>query len=290
MNEHFFIYDDRFYSAGTPVISAGNRGLRYADGLFETMRMYQGKILLQDFHFERLMIGLRLLQFEIPETFNSLFLIKKINALVAKNQPGKNAGIRLMVFRGEGRILDNDNNLLHYIIETWPLSEKIEWNDNGLVVDIFPDARKSCDLFSGIKSNNYLPYAMAGLFAKKNKLDEAFILNTNGRICESAIANIFIIKGKNIYTPPLSEGCVAGVMRRWLLEKDNLKNYTFLEKELSVEDILDADELFLTNSVKMLTWVRDFSGKIYTHKRSFKIFQQILEVIKDHEGLQLPGR
>ena len=70
---------------------------------------------------------------------------------------------------------------------------------------------------------------MAGLFAKKNKLDECIVLNSFERVCESAIANIFIIKGENIYTPPLSEGCVAGIMRRWMLEKFDLKKYQVLK-------------------------------------------------------------
>ena len=279
MNEHFFIYNDQFFLSGKPVISAGNRSLRYGDGLFETMRMHEGRILNIDFHFDRLFSGLNLLQFENLKSFVPHHLIKKINDLLSKNSHGKNARIRLMVFRGNGGIFDAENNFPNYIIETWTLPEKIELNENGLIVDIFPDARKSCDQFSNLKSNNYLPFAMAGLFAKKNKLNDAIVLNAPDRVCESVIANIFIIKDENIFTPPLSEGCVAGVMRRWMLEKFSFKNYIIIEKILSIDDVLNADEFFLTNSIHPIRWVQNFRGKMFENKKVKGIFQYILQNI-----------
>lgn len=176
-----------------------------------------------------------------------------------------------MVFRGDGGIFDIKNNDPNFIIEAWPLSEKIELNETGLTVDIFPDARKSCDQFSNLKSNNYLPFAMAGLFAQRNNLSDAIVLNAFGRICESAIANIFIVKDKNIFTPPLSEGCVAGVMRRWMLERFSLKGYAVIEKNLSIDHILDADEFFLTNSIQPIRWVKGFREKVFENKKITEI-------------------
>jgi branched-chain amino acid aminotransferase len=273
MNELFFVYNNKFFRSGEPVISAGNRGLRYGDGLFETMRIRKGRILNAGFHFDRLVHGLSLLQFEYPKTFSPEFLTKKIQDLLRKNGHGENARIRLMVFRGDGGVFDAENHFPNYIIESWSLAEEIEWNVNGLVVDVFPDARKSCDQFSNLKSNNYLPSAMAALFAKKNKLNDAILLNVHGRICESSIANIFVIKDNNLYTPPLSEGCVAGVIRRWFLEKFSLAPYSVIEKELSVDDLLTADELFLTNSIRPLRWVKSFGDKNFSNQKTREIFQ-----------------
>ncbi|MDP4284134.1 MAG: aminotransferase class IV [Bacteroidota bacterium] len=276
MNELFFIYNDQFFISGTPVISAGNRSLRYGDGLFETMRLYNGQIRNVDFHFERLFKGLSDLQFEIKKSFSAEFLIKKIDALLKKNRHEENARIRLMVFRGDGGIFDLQNNSPHYIIETWSLPGKIELNTNGLDIDVFPASRKSCDQFSSLKTNNYLPYAMAGLFAKKNKLNDAILLNTRERVCESAIANIFIIQDENIFTPPLSEGCVAGIMRRCLLEQKVFKQFHISEKELSVEEVLNADECFLTNSIHPVRWVKNFGEKKYKNQKVIEIFQCVL--------------
>ncbi len=86
MAEFFFIYNNKFYPANTPVISSGNRSLRYGDGLFETMKMVGGVIINKDYHFERLFNGLSVLQFDIPKNFNPAFLEKKINELVKKNK------------------------------------------------------------------------------------------------------------------------------------------------------------------------------------------------------------
>ena len=279
MTELFFIYNNKFYPANTPVISSGNRSLRYGDGLFETMKIIKGKIINREFHFERLFNGLALLQFDLPQNFNSIFLEKKINGLVKKNKHSASARIRLMIFRGDGGIFDIENLHPDYIIESWPLSNEVQLNENGLIVDVFPDAKKSCDSFSNLKSNNYLPYVMAGLYAKKNKLNDCVVLNSFGRVCDSAIANIFIIKKDKIFTPPLSEGCVAGVMRRWMLEKFDLKKYRILEKNISIMDILTADEFFLTNSIYNLRWVKSFKEKKYSNKISKEIYSYILQHI-----------
>ncbi len=279
MIEHFFIYNNKFYKTGIPVISAGNRALRYGDGLFETMKIIKGRILNDTFHFERLFNGLTLLQFDIPKNFNPVFLQKRIKELLLKNNHDKVARIRLMIFRGNGGIFDPENLLPNYIIETWPLPNEINLNENGLVVDIFPGAKKSCDIFSNLKSNNYLPYVMAGLFAKENKLNDCIVLNSFERICDSAIANIFIVKGNNIYTPPLAEGCVAGVVRRWMLEKFKLEKFIVSEKNLSVNDLFMADEFFLTNSVYHMRWVKQFRERTYPNKISAEIYDYMLQTI-----------
>ena len=279
MAELFFIYNDKFYPANTPVITPGNRSLRYGDGLFETIKIVEGKIINKDFHFERLFNGLKLLQFEIPKNFHTDFLHDKIIGLVKKNKHVASARVRLMIFRGNGGIFDPENLRPNYIIESWPLSTPMNLNENGLVVDVFPGAKKSCDSFSNLKSNNYLPYVMAGLFAKKNKLNDCIVLNSFDRVCDSAIANIFIIKKNKIFTPPLSEGCVAGVMRRWLLENSGLKKYKILEKNLSVSDIKDADEFFLTNSIYHLRWVKTFQEKNYPNKIATEIYNHIVQTI-----------
>jgi branched-chain amino acid aminotransferase len=279
MVEHFFIYNDKFYAEDTPVISSGNRSLRYGDGLFETIKMINGRIINKEFHFERLLNGLRLLHFDLPKIMNPFFFEEKIKALADKNDHRGNVRIRIMLFRGNGGIFDPVNNIPSYIIESWKLADELELNQNGLVVDIYPEARKSCDSFSNLKSNNYLPYVMAAFFAKKNKLNDCIILNALERICDSAIANVFIIKDEKIFTPPLTEGCVAGVMRRWLLEKAGMGKYVIIQKELSIDDLLAADEFFLTNSIYYLRWVKSFREKTYSNSITREIFNHVIQTI-----------
>jgi branched-chain amino acid aminotransferase len=279
MSELFFVYNDKVYASNTPIISAGNRSLRYGDGLFETMKMLKGRIVNEAFHFERLFAGLSMLQFDVPKHFNRALLRGKIHDLAGKNNHAGSARVRLMLFRGNGGIFDPENLRPNYIIETWSLPNEMALNENGLVVDVFPDAQKSVDKFSNLKSNNYLPYVMAGLFAKENKWNDCIVLNSYGRICDSAIANVFIVEQNKIVTPPLSEGCVAGVMRRWMLEKLNPEKYTIVERKLSVSDLLNADEMFLTNSIYQLRWVGSFRGKKFDNKISQEIYSHILQTI-----------
>lgn len=279
MVEHFFIYNNKFYPENTPVISSGNRSLRFGDGLFETMKMIKGRIINKEFHFERLFSGLRLLDFDVSKSMTSSFFEEEIKALVSKNNQLENVRIRLMLFRGNGGIFDPENNRPNYIIDSWNLPGDMKLNQNGLEVDVFPGARKSCDSFSNLKSNNYLPYVMAGLFAKKNKLNDCIILNAYERVCDSAIANVFIIKDEQIFTPPLTEGCVAGVMRRSLIERADTGKYEIIQKELSISDLLQADEFFLTNSIYYLRWVKSFKEKTYSNSITRDIYNHIFQTI-----------
>ena len=139
-----------------------------------------------------------------------------------------------------------------------------ELNSNGLIIDVYPDARKVCDQFSNIKSNNFLPYVMAALYAKNIKVNDCLLLNNFDRIADSTIANIFFIKDAVIYTSPLSEGCVAGVMRRFIIEKFSSK-FAIIEKPFSIDELQNADEVFLTNSIKGIRWVKQFRNTIYSN-------------------------
>jgi branched-chain amino acid aminotransferase len=179
-----------------------------------------------------------------------------------------------MVFRGNGGLYNPENHFPNYIIQTWSIEHTEELNSNGLIIDVYPDAKKSCDKFANLKSNNYLPYIMAALHAKKIKVNDCILLNNYDRVCDTTIANIFIIKDDIIYTPPLSDGCVAGVMRRWIIEKLHA-GFKIIEKEISIDELENADEVFLTNSVKGIRWVKQFRNKEYKNRLVKQIFVSV---------------
>jgi branched-chain amino acid aminotransferase len=113
---------------------------------------------------------------------------------------------------------------------------------------------------------------MAALDAKKQKWNDAVILNSNGRICDSSIANIFLIKDETIYTPALSEACVAGIIRKHIITQLPLMGYNCVEKEITVEELLNADEVFLTNSIYITRWVKSIAGKTFGNSLIQKIY------------------
>ena len=212
-------FNGKFFSADEPVLLASNRGYRYGDGLFETMKVQQGNILLADYHFERLYTGIAMLQFEMPRLFLRQRTEDEILHLCKKNKCEQLGRVRLSVFRGNGGLYDEEK-ALQYLIECWPLNESVsKLNENGLVIDIYSEAEKSCDKFSNLKSANFLPYSMAALYAKEKKVNDCLVLNSTGSIADSTIANLFVIKNGIIVTPGLDEACVNGVMRRHLLKE-----------------------------------------------------------------------
>lgn len=276
----FFNYNGRLLADGTPVINAANRGLRYGDGLFETMKCLNGKIILNDEHFARLWKGMQLLQFELPKHFTPEKLHQEILNLAIKNNHLKAARIRLTILRGEGGLYDAINQQPNYIIQTWALLNDTEsLNSNGLVMGIYKDCKKSCDILSNIKHNNYLPYVMAALKAKKEKWNDAVVLNTFGTVCDTTIANIFFIKERIIYTPALQDGCVAGIMRQHFIKQLKQTDFPCIEKIITIEELLDADEVFLTNSIYNLRWVQQIQEKEYGKSMIQKIYTTILPTI-----------
>lgn len=272
-------FNGKIIPADEPVLLASNRGYRYGDGLFETMKVAEGKILLSDHHFERLFAGLALLQFEIPRLFLRQKTEDEILSLCKKNNCEGLARVRLSVFRGNGGLYDEDKGL-QYLIECWPLTESVsKLNENGLVIDVFPGAEKSCDKFSNLKSANFLPYSMAALYAKEKKLNDCLVLNTTGGIADSTIANLFIIKNAIVITPGLEEGCVNGVMRQYLLKKLQAADYAVQEATLSVNDIIAADEVFLTNAIHGIRWVRQFRDMSYSNVKTVEIYNRFIKTI-----------
>ncbi|MGZ5134807.1 MAG: aminotransferase class IV [Flavitalea sp.] len=270
----FVNFNGKQIDEDSPIVTAGNRGLRYGDGVFETMKMVDSDIRLAGFHFERLFGALNLLQFSVPSHFTADYLREKIIQLCSKNNLGKAVRIRLNVFRRNGGLYDLIDHSPEFVIEAWELPDNyLRLNENGLIVDVFDGARKSPDRFSNIKSNNYLPYTMGAFFAKQQKLNDCLILNTHERACDATIANIFWVKNQTIFTPPLSEGCIAGVMRRHLLEFLPAKGYQVQEQILNREDLYDADELFLTNATSEIRWVKEFREKRYQKNLSPDVYQ-----------------
>lgn len=262
--------------ADKPVLMADNSGYRYGDGLFETMKLTGGKIMLEKYHFERLFSGLKLLKFRIPALFTAKKLREEITELCKKNKCVELARVRLSVFRGNGGLYDEMKGL-QYLVECWPVNESANRiNENGLSIDIFPDAQKSCDLFSNLKSANYLLYVMAAQYAKANKLNDCLVSNIKGRIADTTIANVFLVKNNLIITPALAEGCVSGVMRKYLIEKLRSSNFELREGVVTKNDLETFDEVFLTNAMYGIKWVKGFRDKTYTNTQTLKIYREYI--------------
>jgi branched-chain amino acid aminotransferase len=252
-----------------PLLEPGNRSFRYGDGLFETIKVSAGKILLEEFHFDRLFLGLGLMRMNGPSTLPQNRPALALLDLCSRNNCSGLARIRLAVFR-------NSRGGADYLAEASPLSaEDAQWNEEGWTIDIYPYARKSADAFANLKTANHLPYVMAELFAREKGLDDALVLNGDNHICDSSRANIFLIKGDDILTPALHQGCVSGVMRRFLINELKEMGYNVKQQEITEEDLRHAEEVFLTNAIRGIRWVRSFRDVSYGSTKVFSVWEKL---------------
>jgi branched-chain amino acid aminotransferase len=269
----------KMFPADEPVLMAGNRSFRYGDGLFETMKMAGGTLLHTSHHFERLFSGLMLTGYSIPAQFTPERLQQEIHHLCTRNECLDLARVRLSVFRGNGGLYDNDNRP-HYLIEAWPLEESEKSQSEGLTIGIHPDVQKSTDRFSNLKSANFLPYRLAAEFAKTEGWNDCIVLNTNSRICDATTANVFIITGDVLKTPGLDEGCVAGIIRKIILQENYYTSGIvngLEETALTAADLFNADEIFLTNAIHGVRSVQHFQVKTFNNSRAAQIRTRLLE-------------
>ena len=268
----FFNYNATLFEEGQAVISAGNRALNYGDGIFETMRVENDSIYLGNFHFERLFAGLSKLNFIIPAHFREDYLEEQVISLCKKNRTNPSRA-RLMVFpSGQGIKVDDRKPV--FIIESFATGKLHGDSGDGLLTGLYSATTKSCDSFSHLKTNNFLPYAMAALHAERSGIDDCFLLNQHGRICDSTIANVFLVKNGLISTPSLEEGCIAGVFRKYLI---HLPGLNIIEKPISLEELEKADEVFLTNSVRGIRSVKQFGDIHYNNSKTREILRRLEE-------------
>lgn len=266
-------FNGAFLPADQPILTAQNRGFKWGDGLFETMKFHRRKLLLADLHFERLFLSLQLLKIETSSEFTKDHLLSLVTTLCEQNGCSENARVRLAVYR-------NKANEAEFVIEAIPLkAENNEWQIDGISLCLYPYARKAMDAFSNIKSANFLPYVLAQKHATDNSFDDALVLNAQSLLCDTSKANLFLVKNEQLYTPALHQGCVNGVMRRFIIEEMKKLDVRVSQEEVREEDLLQADEVFVTNAIKMIRWVKSYKDKTYSFSLTKRIFEHIRATI-----------
>lgn len=264
----FISYNGEIVDASLPVLHVHNRAFKYGDGVFETMRMWNGNILLQDLHFERLLNGLATMEIRNDRSFRET-VVASIHQLCERNGCCSSAKVRVAAFREEAKGAG-------FSIEVTPLPHQYyQLNNEGWAIDVYPDVLKSGDVFANLKSANYLPYVMADLHARANELDESLVLNTRLFIADGSKTNVFIIKDQVVFTPALDQGCVAGVMRLFVINEMKNNAHNIRETEVSTEMLLNADEVFMTNAIKGIQWVKSFRNKVYGSTLTRQLFNTL---------------
>lgn len=278
MAKHFINFNGEIYSEEDKLLSIANRGYRYGDGLFESMRMSKGKLKHANLHADRLQKGMKALKLEGYSQMDAYFLKDKAEELCKRNKISQNARLRLTVYRNSGGLYTPESNKIGYSLEANALdSPYYDINSKGLIMDIYDDILKPINKLSNIKTCSALPFVMAGLYKKQHKLDEAFILNQQGFLCETISSNVFLVYKGTLYTPALSEGCVAGVMRQVVMDISKKNKLPLIEAQINPEILNEADEVFITNAVKGIQWVMGFNRKRYFNEISRLLMEKLNE-------------
>ncbi len=274
MFSNYVCYDNKFYEEDKPIFRL-NRAMKFGDGVFESIRVVSGKVKYLDFHIERMKKGLDAL--EINCSKGDIEILKVcIEQLLIKNEIEGGATLRIIAQRsGLGKYTPEANQVFFYI-ETERLSEdNFVLNKDGFNLGISEKVTIYPNQFSGLKTLNALHYVMAGKEKLESNFDELVLLNPEGFLVEGASSNLFLAKGKKIYTPDLKHGPIAGVMRRVVIGKLLQMGYEVEESSLVPSDLEQADEIFFTNSIKGIQWVASYAKKRYFKKVSTKLVERI---------------
>jgi len=254
------------------MITKDNRAFRFGDGFFESIRVMNGKALFLETHFARINDTIKALKFAPAPNFSLELLASQIQGLLQRNNIDKGGRVRVTFYRkSEGFYLPKHDDLGYYIEASHFINNEFMINPAGKVVDIYSDFKKEVNKLSMYKTLNCQLYVLASVYARDKALDEALIQNNKFSIIESTSSNLFIVSNGVLYTPTLEDGCIAGTMRMNIINialENKIKVY---ECTLNPQNLLSADEMFLSNAIRGIEWVVTYRTKRYYNEMTKKM-------------------
>lgn len=259
-------------------LSSENRGFKYGDAIFETVKVSNHRVVFWEDHYFRLMSSMRMLRMKIPMEFTLEFLEQEILKTVAVQDQAISYRARLNVYRKDGGLYTPATNEIDYFID---VKANTYVPKEVYAVDVFKDFYNYSGLLSTIKTTNRMVNTLASIYAKENDLDNCVLINENKGVVEVTNANIFVLKGNVVKTPALTEGCIKGIVRAKVMEiiaKNDA--FTLEETTISPFEIQKADEVFITNAIIGIQAITNYKKKTFTSIFSDKISKslKVLEV------------
>lgn len=240
-----------------------NRAFLYGDGVFETMKVLDNKILFLEDHYFRLMSGMRIVRMEIPMNFTMEYFEEQVLLTAKANNCEHSGRIRITVYRNSGGYYLPEKNTVQFLIHAAQIEQTI-YSFDGLPyeVDLYKDFYVTKQLLSTVKSTNKMINITGSIFADENGLQNCLLLNDSKNVVEALQGNVFMLIGNRLTTPPVSEGCVNGVMRKQVLAiAKKTEKLEVAEESISPFDLQKADEIFITNVIKGIQPVTKYRKK-----------------------------
>ncbi|TRX39691.1 aminotransferase class IV [Flavobacterium restrictum] len=254
-----------------------NRAFLYGDGVFETVKIVNNTILFLEDHYFRLMAAMRVVRMEIPMNFTMEYLEEQILLTAQHNSCMASARGRITVYRNDGGFYLPATNTVSFLIQTQALATTAYFLEKKKYeVDLYKDFYVTKQLLSSIKTTNKMINTIGSIFADENGLDNCILLNDSKNVVEALQGNIFMRTSNSLITPPVSEGCLNGVMRRQILAL--AKKHTSLEvieAIISPFDLQKADELFITNVIKGIQPITHYRKKTFETTTADALLEQL---------------
>ncbi len=278
----FVIYNGKKYRITDKLFGVYNRALRYGDGFFESVISFYDNVPFWGYHYTRIKEAFSDYEMETEDFLRSNYFLNELDRLRKSNKFFGRVYSRISFFReGSGKYLPGDDVKVSYLIEQKFLGQGgFKLNKKGLVVDVFSEYKKPVNKWSAYKKISAELIVIASMYASKNNFDDVLILNEKGNIIESTNSNVFCLsKSGVVYTPSLNSGCVKGVMRSVVLELLRKKGFKVVETDNFLMDhIREADELFLTNAVTGIKWVKAMGQKRFLKDLSLSLVRMLNEM------------
>jgi branched-chain amino acid aminotransferase len=218
---------------------------------------------------------------EIPMNFTMEFLEEQILALINKNGLTSSSRARITVYRNDGGYYLPQDNTVSFLIHALALENSLySFEKKEYEVDLYKDFYVTKQLLSSIKTTNKIINITGSIFANENGLDNCLLLNDSKNIIEALQGNIFMLMGNKLITPPVSEGCLNGVMRKQILGlAKQIENLDVVEEVISPFDLQKADELFITNVIKGIQPITQYRKKTFATTISLQLLEKLNEMI-----------
>ena len=253
-----------------------NRAFLYGDAVFETLIIFNDKILFWEDHYFRLMSSMRIIRLDIPDKYTPEFFKENIIKIHNNISQTGNSRIRINIYRSSGGKYKPEINTPSFIISCESINyNTYKLNKGHYEVDLYKDYYLDNQLISSIKSNNKIINVVASIYASENGFDNCILLNKDKLVSEFINSNLFIIKDEKIYTPTLKSGCLNGVVRKNLFKILSSSSFELCEQDLSTFDITQSDEIFGTNIAQGIFSVTKFRKKDYDCSKTKKIITML---------------
>ncbi len=255
-----------------------NRGFLFGDSIFETMKVVNKKVLFLEDHYFRLMASMRICRMEIPMNFTMEYFESQVLMLLDSSIGIENdCRVRFSVFRsGDGFYLPKTNNTEFVVTISKFDNAMYSINDSAYEVELFKDFYVTKQLLSTLKTNNKMIQISGSIFANENGYDNCLLLNDDKNIVEALQGNIFMLLNGELITPPLSDGCLNGIMRKQIIEiASKMEDVKFVEKSISPFDLQKADELFITNVIMGVQSISKYRKKEFTSVTASKLVARL---------------